>query len=137
MVAASAVSATATAKEKGAAMAKGDKPWISASDHAFWMDRVMFWQKRYEGVVSWYPEKAAEYRKNGLGCLRLTQYLDPATRRLTPRTIVDDADLDRRGPELELQYEESKVLAQARRKTKGPGYVAVYNAGLPTLGRRR
>lgn len=118
-------------------MAKGDKPWISASDHAFWMARVMFWQKRYDGVVSWYPEKAGEYKKNGLECLRMTQYLDPVTRRLAPRAVIGDADVKRVGPELERQYEEAKALARVRRKAEGLDYVAVYHGGLPTLGQRR
>lgn len=61
----------------------------------------MYWQRQYAKVVSWYPERATEYRKNGLACLRLTQYLDPATRRLAPCTVVDDADVERRKPELE------------------------------------
>lgn len=118
-------------------MARGDRPWISASDHAFWVGLVMQWQGRYDSVVRWYPEKAVEYRKNGLRCLRMTQYLDPATRRLVPCTVVDDAEVGCRGPELERQHAEAEALARARKKAEGPGYVAVCSGGLPTLGKHR
>ncbi|MFD5760230.1 hypothetical protein ACFWIZ_34885 [Streptomyces sp. NPDC127044] len=118
-------------------MAKGDRPWISASDHASWVGLVMYWRRQYDSVVSWHPEKAAEYKQNGLRCLRMTQYLDPATRRLVPCTVVDDADAGRQGPELERQYEEAEALARVRKKAEGPGYVAVCSGGLPTLGTRR
>ncbi|MER7929805.1 hypothetical protein ABTY96_42870 [Streptomyces sp. NPDC096057] len=67
----------------------------------------------------------------------MTQYLHPVTRRLVPRTVVDDADVGCQGPELEQQYEEVKALARLRMKAESRGYVAVCSGGLPTLGRRR
>jgi hypothetical protein len=95
----------------------------------------MYWQRQYDTVVSWYPEKATEYRKNRLECLRLTQHLDPAARRLAPCTVVDDADVEHRKPELERQFEEAKALARVRRKAEGTGCVTIVHGGLPTLGK--